>query len=192
MQSSNFLPTDLRDDFLIRLLFNTKDGFEYAGIRRAYLDFNRTLKIQDRNSHSDDKKRSEDLLKNKLLELISEEMESQKCFDELHEKLCDALITSWKVLTYGHAQKWVNMTLKYWLVLGKSRIENIEKNARFFHIPIDSYVQRGWFKEKQPKAWSKIDNYNDYMEYQKKHRLSADSKSNPILEEFKFFNSYQP
>lgn len=192
MQTDAFLPQNLRDDFLIRLLFNTADGFEYAGIRKAYLDFNRTLKINDRDLHPSNKIKCEDFLKSQLLVLISKELESQKDFDSLHQELCDSLIGTWSILTYGQAQKWINMTLKYWLVLGEHRIKNIEKNARFFHIPIDSYVQKGWFQEKKPKAWSKINNYDDYMEYQKKHRASADPKSHPLLEEFKFFNNYRP
>lgn len=92
MQTDAFLPQNLRDDFLIRLLFNTVDGFEYAGIRKAYLDFNRTLKINDRDLHPRNKIKCEDFLKSQLLVLISKELESQEDFDSLHQKLCDSLI----------------------------------------------------------------------------------------------------
>ena len=33
------------EDFFIRLYFNTTEGFFNAAIRRAYLDFNRTLRM---------------------------------------------------------------------------------------------------------------------------------------------------
>jgi hypothetical protein len=80
------------------------------------------------------------------------------------------------------------MTLKYWLLFGDTRIASIEKNAEFFHIPIDSYVLEGMFQDKYPKlVWSKITNYDDYFKYQIKHRQSSPNTI-PIIDEFIFFN----
>ena len=82
------------------------------------------------------------------------------------------------------------MTLKYWLLFGDKRIKGIDKNARFFHIPIDSFVQKGMFNEKRPDAWSKIDNYQTYFNYQELHR-NKKTGNYPIVDEFIFFNSYK-
>ena len=189
---NSFLTENLKEDFLITLYFNTSEGFEDAGLKRAYLDFNRTLKIKDGNKKRREEKRliSQDYLKKELLTLISSPITSQTEFDQKHKKMCLDLIDNWDELSIGQAQKWINMTLKYWLLFGEKRINNIEKNAVFFHIPIDSYVQKGMFSEKYPKAWSKIKNYKDYFEYQIKQREKVTGKA-PLLDEFIFFNNYK-
>ncbi len=178
-----------REDFYIRLYFNTKD-FERAGLKRAYLDFNRTLKIPENTSaeqRDEKKKKTKDFLRNELLILIKSDISSQEDFDEKHRDICARLIEQWDELTYGQAQKWINMTLKYWLLFGNERISEIEKNAKYFHLPVDSIVQKAFFSKSLP-AWSKISSYEDYFWYQKIFREQNPNKI-PIVEEFRAFNS---
>ena len=60
------------------------------------------------------------------------------------------------------------------------------------HIHIDGYVQKGMFGEKSPKPWSKISDYDDvYMNYQYSHRKKQ-TGNYPIVDEFIFFNKYNP
>ena len=186
------LSTKQKEEFYIRLYFNTDNGYEIAGLKRAYLDFNRTLVIKNKNQKLRDSKRrkTEQYLKKKLLELISKDINSQNRFDVLHEELCENLIKEWPELTMGQAQKWINMTLKYWLLFGENRINNIELNAAFLHIPIDSYVQKGMFNEKTPRPWSKLDSYETYFSYQEKHR-EKNTGNPPIIDELEFFNKYK-
>lgn len=187
---SNILSNKLKEDFYIRIYFNINDGFESAGIKRAYLDFNRTLKIKNNNQEFRNNKRAEteQFLKERLLKIISLSIKSQDAFDTVHENLCNELVKEWDELKIGQAQKWINMTLKYWLLFGESKIKDIEKNAMFFHIPIDSFVQMEMFNEKYPKPWSKIDKYADYFDYQLKHR-KKETGNPPIVDEFEFFNN---
>ena len=98
-----------------------------------------------------------------------------------------SLINKWNELSIGQAQKWINMTLKYWLLFGEKRIQNIEKNAIFFHIPIDSFIQKEMFNEKYPNPWSRIENYDEYLQYQLTHR-EREEKYPPIICEFHIFN----
>ncbi len=83
------------------------------------------------------------------------------------------------------------MILKYWLLFGDARIPEIEINARHFHIPFDSYVQKEMFGEKTPKPWNKISNYDDYLKYQLDHR-NKQTGNFPLVDEFIFFNDYIP
>jgi len=186
------LTNKLKEDFYITLYFNTSKGFENAGLKRAYLDFNRTLRIKDKNQENRNLIQSEtqEFLKNELLILIDKAIQSQIEFDKEHKLLCNNLIEQWSELSFGQAQKWINMTLKYWFLLGEDRIKSITKNCAYFHIPIDSYVQKGMFKETNPKPWSKINNYDDYFKYQLIHR-EKESKNSPLIDEFEFFNSYE-
>ena len=185
----NILSNELKEEFYIRAYFNTREGFEIAGIKRAYLDFNRTLVIKDKNQEIRNEQRNAagQFLKDNLLLLISLDINNQEIFDSNHENICEKLTEKWDELSIGQAQKWINMTLKYWLLFGEERISNIEKNVKYFHIPIDSYVQKEMFNETEPKPWSKIKNYADYMEYQRKHR-EMNIKTPPIIYEFEFFN----
>ncbi len=190
MSKGDFLSTDIKEEFLISNYFNLSNGFEIAGIRRAYLDFNRTLVLKDKSQFYRDKIRfeTESYLKKRLLEIISLEFKDQVEFDRVHKELCYGLLGLWSELSIGKAQKWINMTLKYWLIFGENRIANIEKNAIFFHIPIDNFVQVKMFNEKNPKPWSKITSYDEYMKYQHDHR-NKKTNNPPILDEFVFFNN---
>ncbi len=77
-------------------------------------------------------------------------------FDDWHSETCKELIDIYNknglegIFTYGNAQKWINMTLKYIYLLNgisenyaKSFWERTSKICRYsssFHIPIDSYL----------------------------------------------------
>lgn len=186
---NTILKENLREDFYIRLFFDTKNGFYDAGTKRAFLDFSRTLPIKDEN-RSTLKQDAENFLINELKKLTEKELNNQENFDNFHRLTSENLMQIWDELSFGQAQKWINMTLKYWLLFGETKIKGIELNARYFHIPIDSFVQKGMFKEKNPKAWSKISDYQTYLNYQIKHREKK-SKNYPIVDEFEFFNQYK-
>lgn len=125
----NILSNELKEEFYIRAYLNTTKGFELAGIKRAYLDFNRTLVIEDKNQENRNELRrsAEQFLKDTLLRLISLDIDNQEVYDDNHKNTCLKLIEKWNELSIGQAQKWVNMTLKYWLLFGDNRIPSIEK-----------------------------------------------------------------
>ena len=189
----SILEPEERENFYIKLYFGNSSDLEMAGIRKAYLDFNRTLKIpedsnqKDRQEKRDNKRSKTELfLKKELQALIKSECLTQKDFDLLHKKLCKRLITEWNELSFGQAQKWINMSLKYWLLLGDSRVMGIEKNALFFHMPIDGIIQERFFGKNLP-PWSQINSYEDYFKYQIDFRKNNIGKV-AIVEEFKEFN----
>ena len=84
------------------------------------------------------------------------------------------------------------MSLKYWLLFGGDNIANIEKNAEYFHIPIDSLLKEIAFGEKRNqagyKSWSKIENYEEYSKYQDIFRENNE-RDTPIVKEFELFNN---
>lgn len=171
---------------MFRLIFSANKQLEEAGINKAYLDFCRTLKITDKDTYQEKIKECKDDLKSHLDKLIKVDIRDQDDFDVRHKVICESLIKNWTDLTYGQAQKWVNMSLKYWLTIGDSKIPSISKNAKYFHIPIDRFVMEGMFGQtiNKSKAWSKL-NYDEYMCYQLNYRKKSDS---PLLDEFIFFN----
>jgi len=104
-------------------------------------------------------------------------------YNEWHRKLCDDIIQLSKdypyfedhllkkdkfgySFYYGQAQKWVNMTLKYMIIMG---LLNFDEYKECLHVPIDRYIFREILDGKETykgKAWSRID-YDDYIEIQK-------------------------
>lgn len=80
-----------------------------------------------------------------LSEKISDSENMKDGFDEWHAEVCKELVEFHKKIrvgddnffTYGNAQKWVNMTMKYLWMLGLLPEKIKEENL---HIPIDSFV----------------------------------------------------
>ncbi|PID89395.1 MAG: hypothetical protein CSB01_02190 [Bacteroidia bacterium] len=183
------------EEFYIISTFDLTEGFHLAGIKQAYLDFCRTLKKEKNESDSkraEKRKKVSAWLDEQLQELIKVRCSSQKKFDEKHEKLTEELKKKWGGdFTIGQSQKWINMTLKYWCLLGKDRIPNIDINYTFFHIPIDSIIQNTMFSNfKKHEPWSKFENYSDYFEYQEYYREQRANELCAIVDELRTFNNY--
>ena len=82
--------------------------------------------------------------------------DNQADFDKLHRELCtqirdyanqsDLLLPdkyTGSKFHYGQAQKWVNMTLKYMMLLGfwkELRTDSSPSVRQFLHVPVDSYI----------------------------------------------------
>lgn len=185
----NLISEKTKEKFFIRLYFGVVTDFYFAGVKRAYLDLSRTLYLGKETKCQRDKtrKETEKYLVETLKKLINKNISTQNEFDIEHRKIVLNLINKWNKLTIGQAQKWVNMTLKYWLLFGKERVHSIENNAAYFHIPIDSIIQKSMFPNMQHTAWSKMNNYDlEYMNYQNDFRKNFSEI--PIVAEFNMFN----
>lgn len=113
------------------------------------------------------------IFKDEILILRTSEISNQNEFDLWHKNLCNRIIETYRdqeiKLTYGQAQKWINMTIKYLYVLGYSSFENV---FDYLHIPVDNYIFEIAMKQygviKPNVAWSKWDDYDcQYLKYQK-------------------------
>ena len=107
------------------------------------------------------------------------------------------LITSYEneiaELTYGQAQKWVNMTMKYLCVLSDANFTGDYKWLGDFypylHVPIDSIIldkiadenEFPGIKLDNVRCWSKIKEYQDYFAVQQSLRNKLKEKDSPIL-----------
>lgn len=91
--------------------------------------------------------------------------------------------------TYGLAQKWVNMTLKYLWLLG---MLPRGLTAKSLHVPVDSFILEKLQEEKvneirkdgdtykyKGKSWSQLDDYSDYFDIQTEIGQIA-KKTSPI------------
>lgn len=175
--------------------------------RRAYRDLARTLRYKYSSSELEDAKKDPNVDKFKkdrnswVNEICEELIKSIKEFPEggdfnqWHNKKCGELIkkAAGKDLfkegysfTWGHAQKWLNMTLKYlWLM----DLLPEEISSGSLHVPIDSYIldalkDEPLFKNKNlikaskynEQAWSAMSE-DDYEELQREISNMAKKKN---------------
>lgn len=188
-----------RDDFerfWIRVFLHTSDDFLERCIERAYRDFNRTLHGIRGHENKEAYSRLSNLVKSIVEEITTTNISNQTDYDSWHKDKCEILVKGFMTelnyeLSIGQAQKWINMTLKYLFALGESRVNGISKNYEFFHIPIDNIIQEKLEKEgieKLKERWSRIKQYSNYLDYQKKVREHFAGQI-PLDVEFKLFNT---
>lgn len=109
---------------------------------------------------------------------------SHEEFDAHHRQWCLRLMDFYThhgvALTHGQAQKWINMTAKYLLVLNDARVGDL---VRFLHVPIDNVIAKQAEAELQverPKSrWSKLD--TDGYEYYQRGLREALSLQNATV-----------
>jgi len=185
------------EKFWHRLYFDINEGFISAAIKRAYRDFNRTIKgmPKEENERHPLRENWVEFLKSSFEVFLKKEFLSQQEFDLWHRDMCEKLENINKdkkvILNVGQAQKWINMTLKYLFLIGENYVEGISKNYKFFHIPLDSIIQTAMNNkygiQPIPGAWSQITDYDKYLQYQNAIRTKFPNTI-PMDEEFKLFN----
>jgi len=159
-----------------------------AACFRAYRDFNRTIDfgINQSQLSKQQKKQQERLRtqwKNEIVAIFREQIIvlhniediNQERFNEWHTNICNSIKNNYiekgvSSFTYGQAQKWVNMTIKYLYLL---QADSFTREFNFLHIPIDNYVMdialTRFGIQKPNTAWSTWD-MNQYTRYQNELR----------------------
>ena len=179
--------------FLFSSFFGNTGDIIYGSIDRAYRDM---MTCRKPLVPEKEKKAKEKLTLEKRLEASDtlycaiENLLNGKVSDygNWHKETCNNLRNHYNAetdyLKYGQAQKWVNMTIKYIYYIfteAEEFLPNEWKNEKVaevlnsfkndYHMPIDSYILNEMAKRniniKPEKAWSNIDNYESYKEYQK-------------------------
>lgn len=156
-------------DFLKMLYFGVTDNPFEAASRSAYTDMCRTIRFYGKNGDTL-RKTVDGLLEDRIPDLVA--VNDSKEFTKWHHSICDEIVSLYEAegieLYIGQAQKWVNMTLKYLYVLVPDVVEPF---YRFLHIPLDNYImdiaKKQYGIPSLPCAWSRISNYQDYLDYEK-------------------------
>ena len=153
-----------------RFLMAEVKNFEGAA-HKAYADMaRRTLRIKENS-------KERIALKKSATEILRQAVEDLKNdssdFPKWHEKSCNALIACYGgQISYGQAQKWLNMLLKYLYVYDVNGYETLfssRERIAALDMPVDSKVinaLRRKYTVKPPTAgWSAWDR-NTYRAYQ--------------------------
>lgn len=155
--------------------------------KRAYRDLNRTL--HGIGTHPNKTTLLEDThasLREFLTDL--EKVTNRDDFDALHDAWCEDRIRFFAkrphpdkekfTFTYGQAQKWLNMTLKYLAVLDHPAVQRVYP---YLHVPIDSIIynqadQIGAPRPPKRRSWSRL-NQEQYLAYQTQLRTRIAQKT---------------
>jgi hypothetical protein len=99
---------------------------------------------------------------------------SQKKFDAWHRAACLGLCRQYAESGFprfciGQAQKWLNMVFKYVHVFGEDRLPGFVDLYHFGHVPLDRIMLaqlRPYGPPRLSGAWSRIQDYAEYMRFQ--------------------------
>ena len=182
-------------DCLIRLLFGYEGSLLDSAVRLAYSDLSRTIHgIAHADPGGAIRTAAGELLLREIL-AVSERLDGQAAFDQWHESTSAALSRVYSSAQFsrfyiGHAQKWVNMAVKYCALLDDRAVPSGGRFFSFGHIPIDSLVINALSRSTPSlpaalrfPAWSRIDSYAEYMAFQCWVREAFPS-STPLSVEF--------
>ena len=196
-------------EFLKYAYFNITKGDDMNDIlskcaERAYLDLCRTIrfKTDDGNIKAQYKATICDMLVNEydiLANTVKNSDEKQNAFDRKHKRICEEIIKTYSEIsefTYGQAQKWLNMMLKY----VQMTTEDFSLKS-YLHIPVDSYIMQAVGSDNpklkyclklecvpkkngtvgKSKSWSKWD-YEEYIAFQNciRKAISESDYASPI------------
>jgi hypothetical protein len=159
-------------------------------VNRAYRDFNRTL--HELRKHPNASGPGRKYLYNRLKALpLETSVNDEVSFDAWHRKTCHDLIDEFKNAGYtkmhvGQSQKWLNMALKYIFLFDEAEIDGYIKFFPFCHVPIDNIILKSPCFDGAPSfgcAWSRIDDYKKYIEFQNWARAKFSGHS-PLAVEF--------
>lgn len=162
-------------DFLKAIYFGDFTDPLKAASSRSYCDMNRTIRFNGLPDATrlELRERVNGIFEVEISKLMLDSITSQDEFDSWHrnvsEKIKSLYLDEGVKFTCGHAQKWINMSIKYLYMLEADSFNSI---FEYLHIPLDNYVfdiARDSLGIAKPKvAWSSWDNYKEqYLQYQK-------------------------
>lgn len=137
-----------------------------AAVKLGYLDMCRTCSGIGKKISDEQRKDIFDKIGTEIKAQIEEadSIANQKDFDELHEKLCQFCTEQFKKydysITYGQAQKIINMAFKYLYCCNDA--EKYEETVfSHCHMPLDSFILKWCSECNLPEkcnedAWSKL------------------------------------
>lgn len=153
-----------------RFLMAEVKNFEGAA-HKAYADMaRRTLRIKENSKERIALKKSATEILRQAVEKLKNDSSD---FPKWHEKSCNALIACYGgQLSYGQAQKWLNMLLKYLYVYDVNGYETLfssREGIAALDMPVDSKVidaLRRKYAVKPPTAGWSVWDRNTYRAYQ--------------------------
>ncbi len=206
----------------LRFLLLLMDEAPYAwAVDKAYLTFCRVLggytEWEKKNCKQETPKgQAREHLIKELSEYCALEAVTEEEFKEWHKALSKKLCEYYEEFniskregksdepirfTYGCAQKWINMALKFLYSVNDFAdylgVQKSKADFRYCHIPIDNYVidNAEEFLQVKPSwkvKWSKLDSYDQYLKYEETLREKVPEEFNLLDLDFALWGKDDP
>lgn len=120
-----------------------------------------------------------------FVKIVNNKELDEQIFEKWEKNLADKIRSIYleneiALYTYGNAQKWINMAIKYMFSSDKTNPNDMLYQVCY--LPIDRIIQDKAYKElgvkKLPVAWSKCDDWNEIQSYQKRIKKAIIEKTN--------------
>lgn len=182
--------------FLIRCYFGEGDDPVRLCSDRAYRDMNRTMHGFAAHPSATVIRHEADICIHGALRELSGLPPGTSRFDQWHRDTAESLRRVYRrgkfnSFTFGQAQKWLNMAIKYLYAFGQASAPGFEPHYPFAHVPIDNFLidaTARFVSSRLPCAWSRLDDYDLYLEWQAGFR-EAFKGSAPLAVEFRLWAS---
>jgi hypothetical protein len=213
---------DQQREYLFQISFGVRGSELDRFVSRAYRDMNRTfggIGKLDANIKKNNELKTTVLndAKAKMKECFNglrkkhppkDQVKRIREFDAWHSSSCKALIAYYGTvlrplkldhlrLTYGQAQKWLNMTMKYCWVCGSTDLDWLVPWFPSAHVPVDEVIllaveKEGALATRPCKKWSKWNSENEYQDFQMELRKAAAArKESPLEMELRWWAKYR-
>jgi len=119
------------------------------------------------------RQKCEEILRENLLKIYNNNNIPEENFIDWEEKLANKIRETYhsysiNLYTYGNAQKWINIAIKY--LFSSDHIDFNHKLFEVCYLPIDRIIQDNAYKSlgvnRLPVAWSKCDKWQDIAVYE--------------------------
>jgi hypothetical protein len=198
-------------DFFAECLSGAQGSLLDRCITHAYRDMNRTLQgigqIKDKRRAASICDEGKELVRRHVIALAAKAApetapELHSHFDAWHSAACLELISFYnKALSgltparthFGQAQKWINMTIKYCWVCWDGLPEGLGPWYPAAHVPVDELilsvvVEYGAVPDRPCSVWSRWDDEQEYLTFQKKLReIAMKNHTSPLELEFEWW-----
>ena len=185
--------------FLKNAYFGSTEDPVLTAAQSAYLDLNRTIEFNCVEAITNETKSGLRAAATQLIEkgvrsLLARQDLDAASFDLWHNRLCEQIIELYRgrdvPFHYGQAQKWINMTMKYFCVLDRKEANRI---ISLMHLPIDSIVferANDFLSVPYPRfRWSRMtgDQYKGYLSNIREALSRKESSCPPMIWEFRYW-----
>lgn len=181
------------DACLLSFYFGFERSFLERVIDRAYRDMSRTLHGFAKHPDRVRLRGAAGECVHRAIAQLDVACRSHEAFDEWHQNACSQLVALYRrngfaTFTVGHAQKWINMAVKYLALFDEDDPQRQRRLLELGHMPIDAVMLDRLSAEGLPRTlrgtrWSRIAGYTNYMQIQAWVREHF-AGSSPLVVEF--------
>jgi hypothetical protein len=166
------------EEYLVRTYFGVEDNYLHACVKRAFMDTSAGAPESGMVTVPDTLQEQGTRVVLGALEDLRDKqggLFGADEYDTWHQALCEALVAIYREqasdhFCLGHAQRWVNTTLKYVYTMGEVRIPGCSQLYSYCHVALEQDTLdklETYGMPPLPCPWYRLEDYHVYLRCQK-------------------------